>query len=66
MYSGSIQTVYVEYDSGYGAVFNYYGGNVKSLLVSTNTAGTPYDSVELDGSSSQVYTYVGGIDPVQE
>ena len=57
---GEIQTLYLEYDKGYGAIFNYESGHVSQLIVSTTTSGTshaPYVGELVAG------TYQGGVDP---
>lgn len=53
---GIIHKVYVEYDKGNGATFNYIKGYVNELLVSTTSAG---EAVEVDLVENTIYK--GGV-----
>lgn len=52
---GEIDTVYVEYDAGYGATFTILSGTVTNLYVSTTTSG---EAVKVEANVGQ---YIGGI-----
>ena len=57
MNGGNVESIYVEYDSGYGAKFVYNNGNISRLRVGT-TKGNG-DFVELVANKGT--TYIGGI-----
>lgn len=48
MDAGEIDTIYVEYDAGFGATFTYAGGAVEHLLISTTESGVA-NEVEIKG-----------------
>ena len=64
MNGGSVGTMYLEYDSGYGAVLNYNSGDVSLLLISTTTYGETFTPLVLLGSvSGNLDKYEGGVNP---
>lgn len=55
MNNGDVESVYVEFDATYGAEFNYVGGEIDKLYLSTQTTGT-FQTIE----NPEVGSYVGG------
>ncbi len=57
---GNIYSIYVEYDAGYGAMFEYLSGNVDFLMVSLPSAdGVWGNYAELEPVENT--TYIGGV-----
>ncbi|MBE5740975.1 MAG: hypothetical protein E7351_00350 [Clostridiales bacterium] len=56
--AGVIDNLYVEYDAGFGAKFEYKNGTVNNLMVSTTVSG---EYVTLEVVEGQEKTYNGGI-----
>ncbi len=54
---GNIDSVYVEYDSGYGAAFNYQSGNVSDIYVSSKSTGVVGDII----TNGKTGVYYGGL-----
>ena len=55
--SGTIESIYLEYDSNYGAKLEYVNGTIGKLLVSTTTSGEYEEVTPVAGT-----TYKGGIE----
>jgi hypothetical protein len=63
MFKGTIDTMYLEFDVK-GAVLNYSSGSINRLLISSEVAGEPYTPVIIiDGVTSNLDKYEGGVNP---